>query len=172
MDPVQNNICARCHQEGQGCCVLAPTGSEQMFGLTNREIRTICEATGMNERDFVTADIIDQGFHDLLASINPLFLKTVPGGRRLRLRTRGRACCFLGKCGCRLPVEARPFYCRLYPFCFTPDGLLMVLLSNSCLAQEGARHWREVLGRLGDSEENLRRLWAELEQAAAEHRFN
>lgn len=162
-------ICARCHGLGRGCCV-APAGPEHMFGLTRGEIAAMAAASGLQPADFCVADRVSPQFLEFLAAINPVFVQTMPGGRRLRLLlTDTGACCFLGPEGCRLPVKARPLYCRLYPFAINPHGRLMVLMSDTCLAQEGARSWREVLKRLDMSEEAVRALWARLEAFAAEH---
>ncbi|MFH1058529.1 MAG: hypothetical protein V1797_07610 [Pseudomonadota bacterium] len=162
-------ICARCHGLGRGCCV-APAGPEHMFGLTRGEIAAMAAASGREPADFCVADRVGPQFLEFLAAINPVFVQTMPGGRRLRLRLADSgACCFLGVEGCRLPVDARPLYCRLYPFALNPHGRLMVLMSGSCLAQEGARSWREVLKRLDMDEAALRGLWARLEELAAEH---
>lgn len=162
-------VCARCHGLGRGCC-LAPDGPDHMFGLTRGEIAAISAASGLMPADFCLADRVAPDFLELLAAINPVFAQTMPGGRRLRLRlSDAGACCFLGAAGCRLPVDARPLYCRLYPFAINPHGRLMVLMSGSCLAQEGARSWREVLKRLDMTEDAVRGLWARLAELASEH---
>ncbi|MFZ5584728.1 MAG: YkgJ family cysteine cluster protein [Thermodesulfobacteriota bacterium] len=162
-------ICARCHGLGRGCC-LAPAGPDHMFGLTQGEIAAISAASGLKPADFCLADRVAPDFLEFLAAINPVFVQTMPGGRRLRLRLDDTgACGFLGAEGCRLPVLARPLYCRLYPFAINPHGRLMVLISGSCLAQEGARSWREVLKRLDMDEAAVRALWARLEELAAAH---
>ena len=162
-------ICARCHGLGRGCCV-APAGPDHMFGLTRGEIAAMAAASGLTPAEFCLADRVAPEFLAFLESLNPVFVQTMPGGRRLRLRlSETGACCFLGDAGCRLPVEARPLYCRLYPFALNPHGRLMVLMSGSCLAQEGARSWREVMKRLEVSEEAVRGLWARLAELAAAH---
>lgn len=162
-------ICASCHGLGRGCC-LAPRGPEHMFGLTRGEIAAMAAASGLKPAEFCVADRVEPEFLEFLAAINPVFPRTMPGGRRLRLLlTDSGACCFLGHEGCRLPVTARPLYCRLYPFALNPHGRLMVLMSQECLAQEGARSWREVLKRLNMTEEGVRELWARLAELAEAH---
>lgn len=163
-------LCARCHSLGQGCCVLSDSGASQMFGLTGQEISVMAQASGLDENDFVVADVAEQDFLAGLKKIHPVFEKTMPGGRRLRLRVDDAgACCFLGSKGCTLPSSARPLYCRLYPFWFTKDDRLMVLLSETCLAQENAISWREVLARLGEDQDHLRGLFDQLLDMAAGH---
>ena len=162
-------ICARCHALGQGCC-LAPEGPERMFGLTAWEIAALSAASGLAPADFLVADRVAPDFLEFLAALNPVFPRTMPGGRRLRLRLPpDNACCFLGPRGCRLPERARPLYCRIYPFSLNPHGRLMVLRSPQCLAQQGARSWRQVMQRLGMDEAGVRELFARLEELAAEH---
>jgi Fe-S-cluster containining protein len=163
------SICLECHAQGRGCCTLGSAGSGEMFPLTWPEVQAICRATGRRAGDFVAADRPAQAFLDFAAALNPLLIRCMPGGVRLRLRVKDGGCCLLGPQGCLLPVEVRPCYCRLYPFFLTPGGRLMVLLSERCLAQEGARGWREVLARLGGSEAELRAIFAQYEQASLSH---
>ena len=175
-DPRENHletkpepICARCHARGQGCC-LAPDGPAHMFGLTAGEIAAIAAASGLPPQEFVAADRATPDFLEFLAALNPVFPRTMPGGRRLRLRlTPANACVLLGPEGCRLPVAARPLYCRIYPFSLNPHGRLMVLANPQCLAQRDARSWREVLKRLDMDEAGVRELFARLEELAADH---
>lgn len=141
-----------------------------MFGLTRGEIDLISQASGLDPEEFCLADQAEPGFLEFLDAIHPVFRRTMPRGRRLRLRLDGRyRCVFLTDQGCRLPTAARPLYCRLYPFWVNSHGRLMVLMSETCLAQRGARSWREVMKRLGQDEAELRRLFARLEEFAARH---
>ncbi len=168
--PPDPALCARCHQEGHGCCQASAEGQANMFGLTLGEIALISEVSGLEPGQFSVADRATDEFLDFLDSIHPLFRQTMPGGRRRRLKLdQTFACVFLSARGCRLPAPARPLYCRLYPFWINPHGRLMVLRSERCLAQEGARSWREVMLRLGQDEANLRGLFAYLEELATEH---
>lgn len=141
-----------------------------MFGLTQGEIAQISQASGLAPDQFCVADRAEPWFLEFLDSIHPVFRQTMPGGRRLRLRLDEQyRCVFLSERGCRLPTGARPLYCRLYPFWVNPHDRLMVLTSPICLAQKGARSWREVLKRLGQDEAELRRLFADLQELAALH---
>jgi Fe-S-cluster containining protein len=166
----QAHVCARCHLAGGGCCRTGAEGVEYMFGLTRGEIKVMSRASGLDSPQFVVADQASPRFQEFLDSLNPLFRQTMPRGRRLRLRLgAGGDCCFLGDQGCRLPSEARPLYCRLYPIFVNPYGRLMVLASRDCLVQEGARSWREVMKRLGQDEATVRELFAKLQKFAAAH---
>ena len=163
------NVCAQCHEEGHGCCVLGHAGAEKQFGLTQVEINEMCRAGGLSPGDFLVEDIAPPEFLDYVDQIHPVLRKTMPGGRRQRLKVdaQGR-CVLLGPHGCGLPIAARPLYCRLYPFWFTPGGRLTVLISKTCLAQKGALSWRDVLARMHEEEDRLRFLFERLEELAAE----
>lgn len=144
-----------------------------MFGLTGGEVALMENASGLPPEEFTVRDQADDEFLRHIKSIHPVFGQTMPGGRRIRLRVdESGTCCFLGSQGCTLPTEARPLYCRLYPFWFTPDGRLMVLGSPTCLAQENAQNWKEVLARLAQNIDELRELFARLCELAAEHERN
>ncbi|ADK84224.1 hypothetical protein Deba_0854 [Desulfarculus baarsii DSM 2075] len=163
-------ICARCHLAGDGCCRIADDRRGGVFGLTRGEIELMAQASGLAPEAFVEADQAKAAFVAGVNKIHPILGQTMPGGRRLRLRLQADGSCyFLGPAGCQLPVAARPIYCRLYPFWFTPGGRLMVLGSRTCLAQQGARRVSEVLARLGQNEADLRRLFRRLEEFVAGH---
>jgi Fe-S-cluster containining protein len=163
------DLCALCHQQGHGCCQASAEGQKQMFGLTQGEIALISQASGLKPDQFCLADQAEPRFLEFLDAIHPVFRQTMPGGRRVRLRLdEDYRCVFLTATGCRLPTAARPLYCRLYPFWVNPYGRLMVLMSDQCLAQQGARSWREVMKRLGQNEADLRRLFARLTELAAQ----
>ena len=164
------NVCALCHQRGTGCCVLNDTGLEGMFGLTGDEVSVISKASGLAPEEFTVRDRVTRDFESLLAAVHPLFALTMPNRNRIRLKVdRDGACVFLGPGGCRLPVEARPCYCRLYPFWFTPDDRLMVMVSDTCQAQEGALSYKDVLKRMGLKPDGLREIFAGLKKMAARH---
>lgn len=163
-------VCIHCHQRGTGCCRLADGDTAGMFGLTRGEVEIISRASGLRPEEFTVRDQAPSDFLAQAAQLHPVFLQTMPGRRRIRLKVDEEgACCFLGPEGCRLPEPARPLYCRLYPIWFTPEGRLVVMLSDRCLAQEGAHSWREVLARLGVEEQELRKLFDRLLELAADH---
>jgi Fe-S-cluster containining protein len=164
------HICARCHHLGRGCCVLHKGEADSMFGLTMGEIKFISRASGLKPRQFMEQDEISPEFEKTLSRLHPVFQKTIPDRKRLRLKVnQAGQCVFLGPKGCRLPEKSRPLYCRLYPFWFTTDNRLMVMISSACLAQEGAASWREVLARMGMEEAALRELFTQLLQLASAH---
>lgn len=165
-----SDLCARCHTQGSGCCRLGGFNEDQMFPLTLGEIEAMAQASGLDPEQFTVADRPPRQFLEMAAALHPVLITAMPRGERLRLRIQpGGECFFLGPQGCALPYQARPFYCRLYPFFFTMDERLMVLQAEHCLAQRGARSWREVLSRLGQKEAHLRELFAQLKERAADH---
>lgn len=169
MEPSGAQVCATCHDQGRGCCTLGSAGEREMFPLTLTEVEVIAKSTRLKPVDFLVADRPPKEFVDFAQRLHPLFGRCMPDGIRLRLRITAGQCSLLGPQGCRLPSFSRPLYCRLYPFFFDPDDRLMVLISERCLAQEGARTWREVLVRMNENEENLRRLFGMYQSFAASH---
>jgi len=151
--------CARCHQQGVGCCTLLPGTEALLFGLTRAECECISAATGRPVEAFTVEDTPPPGFREMLLAIHPAFAGTLPQGRRVHLRVQAGHCCFLAESGCSLPVEARPYYCRLYPTWFDADDRPMLPRSGTCLAQQGALTLFEVMRRLGETEPNLRALF-------------
>lgn len=169
-DRAKKTVCAVCHLKGGGCCRLGSDSAEHMFGLTLGEVEVIAKASNREPETFMKADRVSSRFLEDMAAIHPIFPQTLPQGRRLRLVvTEEGACVFLGPKGCTLPVDARPLYCRIYPFWFTPRGQVMVLISGKCLAQKDARSWRDVLTNMGETKGHLRELFARLEVLADEH---
>jgi Fe-S-cluster containining protein len=141
-----------------------------MFGLTLAEIRAITKATGLERSEFVTTD---QASPELIAAaeaLHPALVRTLNNGRRLRLKVDEEGnCYFLGSTGCRLPHRARPIFCRMYPVFVAPQGEMVLIYKEECLAQEGAASPQEVLRRLGQSEKDLRNLHARLLRLSADH---
>ena len=143
---------------------------EHMFGLTIAEIKFMAQASGLKPRQFAARDEITPEFERTLAQIHPVFGRTMPGRTRFRLRVKQNGMCvFLGPRGCRLPTPNRPVYCRMYPFWFTPSARLTVLLSDTCLAQEGAQGIDQVCARMGADPELLKNLFNQLRKLAREH---
>lgn len=81
---------------------------------------------------------------------------------RLALGPDG-ACALLGPRGCTLPVEARPYYCRLFPLWYA-DGRL-VALGGACLAVKEGRGRAHLLDSVGLSPQKSRDLFARLRLA-------
>ena len=170
MPPIpEPGICALCHGQGLGCCVLEGASTEKVVGMTRGEARRIATACGRPMEEFCLEDEISPQFEAHINLMHPVLNRIMPGRRRLRLKVdENGACVFLGQDGCTLPREDRPLFCRLFPFWFTPDARLALLETGSCLAQREAASLDEVLARLGEREDNLRTLFARLIRLAHE----
>lgn len=155
------HVCARCHELQQGCC-FSFNDTSQVFSLLSMEVTRISQASGMAGGAFTTRDEISPQFRELLLALNPALAATVPGNQRTRLKILPNGhCFFLTEHGCLLPVEARPYYCRIYPFWITTGGRLFVLMNANCLAQKKAPTWQHVLEKMEMDEEKLRNMFNE-----------
>lgn len=86
-------------------------------------------------------------------------------GFHMRLATdeSGR-CRLLGSEGCALSREARPYYCRLFPFWFKGDALY-VFAAQECRAQAEAGTGRRLLTLFDTSEKRLKEVYGRLRLA-------
>jgi Fe-S-cluster containining protein len=82
------------------------------------------------------------------------------GTRRVMRRDADGACVFLGKSGCRLPMEVRPLVCRIYPYDYDERGIKeelapgcplhliapgQTLLTELNMNEQDAHRWHEQL---------------------------
>jgi len=160
-------VCARCAAMGPTCCQLTPGQEEFCFPLSEIEMDRI--------RDFV----VNEGWFAQEPN-SSAFLNHVqflfPGEQklveelfhprkfhyRLAVDNMGK-CKFLSDTGCKLPVEARPYYCRLFPLWVNGDELMV--LGAECLARREARGMGKLLGSLGLTPAKARELHARLRLA-------
>jgi Fe-S-cluster containining protein len=86
-------------------------------------------------------------------------------GEHLRLATLpdGR-CAFLGPTGCVLPREARPYYCRLFPF-WVSAGAVTAFDAKGCLACDEGRSVKGMLPLLEMSRPLVLKLHGQLRLA-------
>jgi hypothetical protein len=133
------------------------------FGLTRPEVQAIARASGLAPAEFTVRDQAAPGILAAARAVHPALAGVMPGGRRLRLELTGAGeCLFLGPRGCRLPRQARPLFCRLYPVFVDARGRLALMADAGCLAQAGGAGPRRVLARLGGAPARTRRLMARL----------
>jgi len=82
-------------------------------------------------------------------------------GMHFDLKTQGDACVFKESNGCLLPEEARPHFCRIYPFWFFDDDP-QIFEDSNCLALERCQTISEVILSLGTNPEKLRQIHAQI----------
>ncbi|MBU1229227.1 MAG: zinc/iron-chelating domain-containing protein [Proteobacteria bacterium] len=168
-DPVRDaDACRRCAETSGTCCSLSPGQEEFCFPLSARE-RADMESAGAEALMFFaqenTAAFVDnicRLFPGEDARVRALF--PAGGGHdRLALSPSGQ-CLLLGPEGCRLPREARPYYCRLFPF-WVRAGRQMYFEFKDCLALRESRGGAGLLKRLGMTETGVFDLYQRLREA-------
>jgi Fe-S-cluster containining protein len=166
--PPDPEVCRRCAAAGPTCCTLSPGQEEFCFPLSLAEkerMQELLPDTG----GFVLQDN-GKAFVDSVARLFPgeegLVRGIFPQHRqhfRLAVAANGD-CRFLGPNGCLLPAEARPYYCRLYPFWITNERITC-FDSPRCLARREARGPGEMIALLGTSAAAIRDLHGRLRLA-------
>lgn len=156
MNDEQQSLCARCAAGGTTCC-----HNSQIF-LTRSDVARI--ATEVDADDFWELAPPSNGKYIADPDLDPIWNRMFNKGRRRRVlrHASGDACHFLTPTGCRLPLDARPLICRLYPFdynadtikgvhahrCPTPEcdnGPLLIALLG--MNRDDAEPWRKELYR-------------------------
>ncbi len=160
--------CAECARQGTCCCEVAE--GEKLATLSFRDVRRIEEASGLAEHRFVEREELDPLERLAYETFRPLYRGLFVGNVRLGLKPRRGACVFLERGrGCRLPPEAKPLACRLYPFDYNLAGELTLVDAPHCLAINEACSERELLRMFGTSRRQLRALRKQTLEEAAEH---
>jgi len=149
----KTSICAVCAQNGPTCCQLRQEYPDLSFPLSKVEKETIAAYERWKGLFFTvqapnSVQLISRLkflFPDDLDIIKTLFPEN---GRHERLLTNKLGhCVFLGPMGCLLPGNARPLYCRLFPF-WVIGGRVAFFPFNLCQAQKGSRSVKKVMMRL------------------------
>jgi hypothetical protein len=164
--------CAVCGARGETCCRVEPGGEEFCFPLSPMEWERIRECMGavLGEKGWFAEEINTDGF---LANLRRLFPgcgaaleRLFPAYRphlRLAVDETG-ACVFLGPEGCRLPREARPYYCRLYP-AWVVGGRVTLFTPEHCEVVARGRNVPGLLRELGTTAAEIRLLYGRLRLA-------
>lgn len=162
------DACSRCAEASGTCCTLTPGQEEFCFPLSERE-RADMEAAGAGPEMFCT-QANTQAFLDNLCRLFPgegprvsALFPTEGFHDRLAVAPDG-ACRLLGPQGCRLPGEARPYYCRLFPF-WIRAGRQMYFEFKDCQALRESRGGAGLLRRLGMTEAGVFDLYHRLREA-------
>ena len=162
-------VCARCAAAGPTCCSLPPGQEEVCFPVSEMERARIVEADGLAVGGFVH----QANTEAFLAQMGRLFprdrkiLSTIfpPGGDHLRLAVDPKGnCVFLRADGCRLPRDARPYYCRLFPF-WLSGGTVTAFAATGCLVHREGRAVSRMLALLAYGEAGVRELHGRLRLA-------
>jgi Fe-S-cluster containining protein len=191
MNAASEYVCARCAQTGETCCRLAQNFSGECFPLSTAELARIRE-TIPDIKDTVSVNLpnitatIVAVTDNLLTVIapdapnTPAFMRAVnslfplekeavsqafrPGGDHTRLALPdGRTCVFLSASGCLLPSEARPWFCRIFPF-WVMGGKIRHFNSAACLALKENSSIRELLDSFGLTPGAVLNLFDQLRQ--------
>jgi len=167
--PVRDaDACRRCAEATATCCCLTPGQEEFCFPLSGLE-RAAMEAAGAGADMFFIQDNTP-AFVDNLCRLFPgeeaaLQALFPVGGAHDRLAlTPAGACLLLGPEGCRLPRQARPFYCRLFPF-WIRSGRQLYFEFKDCLALRESRGGAGLLKRLGMTETGVFDTYHQLREA-------
>lgn len=159
--PQDAYVCARCAAAGPTCCRLAPGQEDLCFPVSEMERQRIVEFGP--RRGGLTGAPNSKSFLDNLLRLFPadraaLAGRFPPHGDHLRLATLADgACVFLGQEGCLLPREARPYYCRLFPF-WISAGAVTAFVAKGCLACSEGRTVADMLELLEMNPGKVREL--------------
>ncbi|WP_432736671.1 YkgJ family cysteine cluster protein [Maridesulfovibrio sp. FT414] len=162
-------VCARCAAKGPTCCEITPGLEEVCFPISDYERERIRECVpysggfALQPNTAVFIENLLRLFPDQRRTVRKVF---PPGGTHYRLEVDSAGkCVFLGADGCRIPQQARPFYCRLFPFWTDEKGRITLLEIERCLAQQENRGPVKLFAALGTSQVAVRQLHAELRTA-------
>jgi Fe-S-cluster containining protein len=152
----------------RSCCTLRPENNEGLPApVSEPEIERILSFFRNKKRE----DLLDRRinspqfisqmailFPDMADSVHKIF---PVNGSHSDLKTIGDSCIFKGINGCLLPDDARPHFCRIYPFWFFDDEP-QIFEDSNCLALENCRTIPEVLLSLGTTSERLKQIHARI----------
>jgi len=155
--------CARCAARFPTCCRVAAESVECCFPLSVSEQAAITayagSGAGMARQEntplFLTnMQNLFPGEQALIAALFP------PGGEhwRLALAPDG-SCVFLRPDGCALPRDARPAYCRIFPF-WVQDCAIWHFALRECQAQREQRGRSALQRSFGLSNADVLDLYA------------
>lgn len=169
MKATDPEICASCAKTGPTCCQLKPGQEEYCFPLSEMERDRILDCSqswkGAFARESNTENFVDnlrKLFPADRRAVREIFSLTK---HHIRLATRSDgSCMLLGKSGCLLPVEARPYYCRLFPLWVVGKKITMFNPSR-CKAREASSDTSKILTLLGMSRSKIYELHGRLRLA-------
>lgn len=160
-----SDVCRRCSLQGPTCCRIASGQEEFCFPISQAEKERIQEhvpytggfVLSPNTKAFV--DYVCRLFPGEEEQVRKLF----PEGKehfRLAVDSMG-ACRFLGPLGCEIPVEARPYYCRLFPFWMVACDVTH-FDAATCLARREGGTLTRILNLLDTNRATVKDLYGRL----------
>jgi Fe-S-cluster containining protein len=161
-------VCAQCASLGQTCCQLAPGNEEACFPLSTMEKDRILEAAPRLGGFCLSPN--SAAFLAMLRRLFPgearaLAHQFPPDKEHWRLATLPSGdCAFLSPSGCILPKEARPYYCRLFPFWVMEDDVT-VFTAGYCLAVKQGKNVAGTLEATGITRKRVHELFGRLRLA-------
>jgi len=158
------NICGQCDAMNRSCCTLRAENNEGLPApVSEPEIDRILNYFKDKKREELldsrsnSPQFIGQMsilFPDMTDSVHDIF----PVNKtHFDIKTKGDDCIFKNSSGCVLPTEARPHFCRIYPFWFF-GAELHIFQDSNCLALENCQTIPEVLLSLGTNPEKLQQI--------------
>lgn len=159
------DVCRRCSQQGPTCCRIAPGQEEFCFPLSQVEKERIQEHVPYTGGFVLSPN--SHAFIDNMCRLFPgeeeLIRALYPQGKehfRLAVDSMG-ACRFLGPLGCEIPQEARPYYCRLFPFWVVGTDAIF-FDSFICLARREGGTLTRILDILDTGRASVKDLYGRL----------
>ena len=160
-----SDVCRRCSLQGPTCCRIASGQEEFCFPLSLVEKERIQEHV-----PFVGGFVLSPNSNAFVGNVSRLFpgeetivRSLFPEGQehfRLAVDSMG-ACRFLGPEGCEIPKEARPYYCRLFPFWMAGCDVTF-FDSPTCLARREGRTLSRILAGLDMNRATVKDLYGRL----------
>lgn len=154
-----SGVCSRCSRIYGSCCVTPPGCTPHPTLVSDYEAAAI---TGFlqNDNEIFSKEPNAEPFIKMVGSLFPDYLADVVkcynlagSHRTLKIDCFGR-CSLLGKDGCILPHDVRPFFCRIYPFWFIGNEL-KTFVNDRCLALNEADETGVLLEMFNTNKENL-----------------
>jgi len=160
-----SDVCMRCSLQGPTCCRIAAGQEDFCFPISQIEkerIQELVPYTGgfvvaPNSQEFIdTACRLFPGEEDAVRELFPL------GKEHFRLAVDSMgACRFLGPEGCEVPREARPYYCRLFPFWMVGNNVIF-FDAPTCLCRREERTLIRMLKSLDVTKADVKDLFGRL----------
>ncbi len=166
-------ICRECSLATGGCCAC-PDQSEPGFPISPAEVERMAAYAdlaapaggGADPRERVVMSAPNNPeFLSALEALLPRHKKAIAalfpaGGAYARPRlTAAGDCVFRGEAGCRLPREARPWYCRIFPLWMRGEAVTLLDFGDCRLCLE-TRSPVEAMRLLGMTALDVRTLFA------------